>query len=162
MSRIGKIIIFSLIAILIAVISYLVTQLMKISKADLVYAGMKIKSVSFSKINLTLYFKIINTGSATVTLSNQEYDVYLNGKFVSHMKYSTPFIISPGENILPLEVTVGLADAIKAGLSNLSDIINDKSKINVSLKGKRSMKIGFLSFNNVTINETINLGSLDN
>lgn len=160
MSKIGKIIIGFLVAILVAVISYLVTQLNKISKAPFTYAGMKINSISFAKIDLIVYFKLLNTGTASVTISKQEYDVYLNGKIVSHMKYSEPFTISPGENIVPTEVTIRLADAVRAGIANLSDIINDKSKINIALKGKRSMKIGFLSFNNVVIDETFNLGDI--
>jgi len=160
MSRTGKIIIWFLVAVLIAVITYLVTQLMKISKAPLTYVSIKIKSMSFSKIDLTAYFKLINTGTATVTVSKQEYDVFMNGKLVSHMKYSEPFIIAPGENILPMEVTIGLSDAIKAGWTNLHDIVTDKSKINISLKGKRSMKIGLISLNNVVIDETFNLGSM--
>jgi len=160
MSNKGKIIIWSLVAILVAVVSYLVIQLMKISKAPLTYAGMKIRSVSLAKIDLTVFFKLLNTGTASVTVSEQEYDVFINGKLVSHMKYSEPFVIRPGENIVPMEVTIRLSDAVRAGIANLSDIINDKSKINIALKGKRSMKVGFLSFNNVAINEIFNLGDI--
>lgn len=158
MSTKGKIIIWSLVAILFAIVAYVIIELLKVSKATLTFAGVKIKSVTLNKVELTVYFKLINTGSASVTVSKQEYDVYLNGKYVSHMKYSIPFVISPGENIMPLEVTIGLPDIIKAGWVNLTQLLTDKSKINISLKGKRSMKIGFLSFNNVAIDETFNLG----
>lgn len=160
MSNKGKIIIWFLVAALLAVISYLVIQLNKISNAALSYAGMKIKSVSLNKIEIIAYFKLINTGSASITLRNQEYDVFINGKFVSHMKSPSSFTIAPGENILPLEVTIGLGDVLKAGISNISQILTDKDKINISLKGKRSMKIGPLAFNNVVIDETFNLGSI--
>jgi hypothetical protein len=76
------------------------------------------------------------------------------------MKNPSSFTIAPGENILPLEVTIGLGDVLKAGISNISQILTDKDKINISLKGKRSMKIGPLAFNNVVIDETFNLGSI--
>ena len=124
------------------------------------YAGVKIKSLSFSKIDLTAYFKLVNPGIATITLSNQEYDVYLNGKFLTHMKYSEPYTIAPGMNIMPLEVTANLADIIRAGWANLTDILTDKSKINISLKGTYTLKVGFLSFNKEALDESFNLGSI--
>jgi len=156
----GKIVIGFLVVALIAVVAYLVTELIKISKASLTYAGAKLNTFSLSKIALTAYFKLNNTGNASVTISNQEYDVYVNGKYVSHMNYSNPVVIAPGENILPLEVVFSLSDVIKAGWSNLTQILTDKSKINISLKGKRTMKVGFLTFSNVEINETFNLGKM--
>ena len=160
MSRIGKIIIWSLVATLVVVISYLVTQLIKVKKATMTYAGVKIKSLSLNRIDLTAYFKSINTGTASVTLSNQEYDVYMNNKFVTHMKYSQPFVIKPGLNIMPLEVSASLSDIVKAGFANLSDIITDKSKVNITLSGTYTLKIGFLTFSKVALNETFNLGSM--
>jgi LEA14-like dessication related protein len=160
MSTKGKIIIWFLVATLLAVVSYLVVQLNKISNAALVYAGMKVRSVSLNKIEIIAYFKLTNTGSASVNVSNQEYDVYINGKYVSHMKNASSFTIAPGENIIPIDVTISLADLLKAGISNISQILTDKDKIDVSLKGKRSLKIGPLAFNNVAIDETFNLGSV--
>jgi hypothetical protein len=94
-------------------------------------------------------------------VSNQEYDVFINGKIVSRIKYNNPITISPGLNILPQEVTIKLSDALRAGITNLSDFINDKSKINITMKGKRNIKIGFLSFKNLKVEETFNLGQIN-
>jgi LEA14-like dessication related protein len=156
----GKLFIIGLIAILIAVIAYLIRELMKVQKSAMDYAGAKIKSLSFKNIQLTAYFKLTNPGMATITLINQDYDVYMNGKFVTHMKYSEPFTIKPGINIMPLEISANYGDLIKAGWSNLSDLLNDKSKVNISLKGTYTLKIGFLKFNKVALNENFNLGQL--
>jgi len=161
MERKGKIIIWSLVAVLIAIIIYFITQLMKISKAPLKYTGIKINLISLSKIELTAFFKLINTGTASVTISKQEYDVYLNGKYVSHMKYSNAVTIAPGENIIPLYVTIALSNIIKAGWNNLPQLLTDKSKVNISLKGKISMKVGLISFNNVVVDETFNLAEMN-
>lgn len=160
MSKTGKIIIWTLIGVLIAVVSYLVAQLIKVKNAVMTYAGVKIKSLSLNKIELTAYFKSINTGTATVTLSHQEYDVYLNGKFVTHMKYSQPFVIKPGVNIMPLEVSANVGDIVKAGAASISNILTDKSKVNITLKGTYTLKIGFLTFSRVTLDETFNLGEM--
>jgi LEA14-like dessication related protein len=162
MNKIGKIIIWSLVAILIAVVAYLIIQLNKVKKAVWTYAGVKIKSLSLSKIELTAYFKSVNKGTATITLINQEYDVYMNGKFITHMKYSEPVMIKPGVNIMPFEVSANIGDIIKAGWGNLSDLFNDKSKININLKGTYSIRVGFLSFNKVALDQTFNLGSMGN
>jgi LEA14-like dessication related protein len=156
----GKLIIISLVLILVGVVSYFINQLLKISKADFLFSGVKIKSITLNKIELIAYFKTINEGTASVTISKQEYDVFLNGKYVSRMKSTEPITIKPGENIIPFDVTIGLADALKAGWSNLSQILTDKSKVNITIKGTRDMKIGFIPIKNIEINETFNLGKM--
>lgn len=156
----GKIIIWSLVAILISVITYVAWQLIKITKSPLNYMGVKFNSISSGNINLTAYFKLVNSGDAHVTISGQDYDVYLNGKYVSHMKYSNPITIAPGENVFPLEVTIGLSDVLKAGLANLTELLTDKSKVNITLTGKFSVKISIFEFKNVKINETFNLADV--
>jgi LEA14-like dessication related protein len=157
----GKIIILSLILILIGVVSYLISQLQKISKAALTFSGVKLKSITLNKIDLVAYFKTINEGTASVTISEQEYDVFLNGKYVSHMRSTKPITIKPGENILPFDVTIGLSDILKAGWANLGQILTDKSKINITIKGTRDMRIGFIPIKNIAINETFNLGEMN-
>jgi len=156
----GRLIILLLVLLLLSVVTYLIVQLRKVNSAVWTYAGVKIKSLSFKKIELTAYFRVTNNGMATITLSNQEYDVYLNGKFLSHMKYSQPFTIMPGTNTMPLEVVANLSDILKTGWANLSQILTDKSKLSVNLKGTYSLKIGFLSFNKQGLNQTFSLGSM--
>lgn len=156
----GTIIIWSLVAVLITVITYLITELLKVQKAPMTPAGVKFKSGSFTKLDLIAYFKLINPGSATITLSNQEYDVYINGRFVTHMKYSNPTTIKPGVNIMPLEINANLGDVIKAGWGNLGDILTNKNNINISINGSYTLRIGFLSFKQVALNQTFNLGSM--
>jgi|694.fasta_scaffold06481_31 LEA14-like dessication related protein len=160
MTKTGKIIIGLLIGAIVGIIVYLLNELNKISKAPLEYAGFKINSASISKVDLTAFFKLNNTGSLDIMISDQEYDVYINDKFVSRISNPDKITIAPGENILPNRITFTLADVLKAGIANLSYIISDRDKVNISLKGKRSMKIGFISFNNVEINEVFNLGSI--
>lgn len=160
MTKTGKIIIGLLIGAIVGIIVYLLNELNKISKAPLEYAGVKINSASISKVDLTAFFKLNNTGSLDIMISDQEYDVYINDKFVSRISNPDKITIVPGENILPTRITFTLADVLRAGIANLSYIINNRDKVNISLKGKRSMKVGFISFNNVEINEAFNLGSI--
>lgn len=154
----GKIIIWTLVAIFIIVLAYVLHQLNKINKAVFKYAGVRVKSVTLQKIELTVYLKMINEGSMSVTISNQEYDVYLNDKFLSHMKYSQPFKILPGTNIMPLEVYITISDVLKAGWSNLAQLLTDKSKVNIRLKGNYDLKIGFIRVGKRDFTETFNLG----
>lgn len=153
-----KLILSSLAAILLAVIAYVIYQLNKINKAVFQYAGAKIKSISLKRIELTLYMKMVNDGTMSVTVSNQEYDVYLNDKFISHIKNSQPYRIRPGVNVMPLDVYINIADVIKAGWANLSQLLTDKSKVNVSLKGTYDLKIGFIRVGKRPFEQSFNLG----
>lgn len=154
----GKIIIWVLVAIFLIVVGYVITQLAKIKKAVFKYAGIRVKSISLNRIELIAYLKLVNEGSLSVTISNQEYDVYLNDKFLTHMKYSQPFKIRPGLNIMPLEIYINLSDVIKAGWANLSQLLTDKSKVNIRLAGAYDLKIGFLSVGKRPFTEIFNLG----
>ena len=101
MTKTGKIIIGLLIGAIVGIIVYLLNELNKISKAPLEYAGFKINSASISKVDLTAFFKLNNTGSLDIMISDQEYDVYINDKFVSRISNPDKITIAPGENILP-------------------------------------------------------------
>lgn len=158
MTKQGKIIVFSLIGVLIAVIAYIIIQLAKISKAPFKYAGFKINKISLQRIELTVFLKLVNDGSLSVTVSNQEYDVFLNDKFVSHIKNNVPYKIKPGTNIMPLDVYINTSDVIKAGWANLSQLLLDKSKVNISLKGGYDLKIGFIRVGKQIMEQTFNLG----
>lgn len=158
MRKEGKIIIVSLIASLLAVITYILIQLAKISKAPFKYAGVKINKVSFQRIEITVFLKLVNEGSLSVTVSDQEYDVFLNDKFISHLKNSVPYKIKPGTNIMPLDVFINTTDVLKAGWSNLSQLLLDKSKVNISLKGGYDLKIGFIRIGKQVMQQTFNLG----
>lgn len=159
MSR-GKIIIWTLVAIFIIIVSYVLYQLGKINKAAFEYAGVKVKSATLQKIELIVFLKKVNEGTMSVTISNQEYDIYLNDKFLSHMKYSQPFKILPGTNIMPLEVYITISDVLKAGWSNLAQLLTDKSKVNIKLVGAYDLKIGFIRVGKRPFTETFNLGEM--
>ena len=158
MTKQGKIIVFSLVAILIAVITYILTQLGKISKATFKYVGVQINKFTLQKIEIRVFLSLVNEGSLSVTISNQQYDVFLNDKFISHIKNPVPFKIKPGTNIMPLDVFINTSDILKAGWSNLSELLLDKSKVNITLKGGYDLKIGFIRVGKQAMEQKFNLG----
>lgn len=157
MSR-GKIIIWSLVATLVGVIIYLYTQFKRLMDATWTYSGFRVKSVDLKNVVLTIFMKIENKGSLSVTIESQEYDAFMNGSFVSHLKNTQPFLLTPGVSYMPLDVSVNLGDAIKAGLKNIQSILTDKSKVNFEIKGTYTLRIGAISVRDIEFEEKFNLG----
>lgn len=153
----AKIIIWSLIAVLTGVIIYLYIQFKKLMDATWTYSGFRVKSIDLKNVVLTIFMKIQNEGSLSITIESQEYDAFLNGTLVSHLKNTTPFLLKPGTSYMPLDVSINLGDAIKAGLKNIQSLVSDKSKANILIKGTYTLRIGILSVRDIKFEEKFNL-----
>ncbi len=122
------------------------------------YAGFRVKSIDLKNIVLTIFMKIENQGSLSITIESQEYDAFLNDTLVSRLKNTTPFLLKPGASYMPLDVSINLGDAIKAGLKNIQSLVSDKSKANILIKGTYTLRIGALSVRDIKFEEKFNLG----
>jgi LEA14-like dessication related protein len=154
----AKIIIWGLIAVLTGVIIYLYVQFKKLMDATWTYSGFRVKSIDLKNVVLTIFMKIQNEGSLSITIESQEYDAFLNGTLVSRLKNTTPFLLKPGASYMPLDVSINLGDAIKAGLKNIQSLVSDKSKSNIIIKGTYTLRIGILSVRDIKFEEKFNLG----
>ena len=59
---------------------------------------------------------------------------------------------------MPLVVDIKLADAVKAGINNISSLLIDKTKANIIIKGTFELKLGLFSVKGVELNQSFNLG----
>ena len=153
----GKIIIWGLISLLLGVVLFLYFQFKKLKDATWTYSGFRIKSVNVKNVVLTIFMKIQNDGVLSVTVVNQRYKAFLNGTIVSELENKTPFVVKPGVSYMPLDVSVNLGDAIKAGLKNLQSLISDKSNVNFLIKGTYELKIGAISVRDIEFEESFKL-----
>jgi len=125
---------------------YLKKQFDKIYNAAWTYGGVKNLKLGFDRISFTLFYNVDNKGDLSVVVSEQDYDVIVNGVFVSKIKNTSNVkIVSKGITKIPFYVNFAPKDLIAAGLKNISDLLNNKKNVKIVIKGHLNIKAGIIS-----------------
>lgn len=125
---------------------YLKKQFDKIYNAAWTYGGVKNLKLGFDRISFTLFYNVDNKGDLSVIISEQDYDVTVNGVFVSKIKNATNVkIASRGITKIPFYVDFAPKDLLSAGLKNISDLLSNKQNVKILIKGHLNIKAGIIS-----------------
>lgn len=124
---------------------YFKRQFNKIYNAQWAFGGIRHLNIGLNRIAFTVLFNIDNTSDMSVDVSEQNYDVFINNVFVSTVKNDTNISIkSRGKSQIAFNIEFKPKDLIIAGLTNIYDLIKDKSKVTVSIKGALSISAGIV------------------
>ena len=102
--------------------------------------GAKIYSIDNARVKITLYIGLLNKGNVSLSVTEQEYNIFINGIFVSNIKSGSAFIKANGETLLPLNIDVDTSKLISSVTQNLLTLLTDKSKLNIAVRGKLSVR----------------------
>ncbi len=142
-------------------VSYLMKQARLIQDYEISVARVKVHSMSFKKVSLTLFLEFWNKSNLSIDLISQKYKVYLNGVEAAKLGNNKTVKIKPkAKTIIPLNVTFDLSKLLKLSWSNLEAILRDKSKIKIRTVGSIEIKSSLLFVNNFPIDFTYTLQDL--
>ncbi len=135
---------------LIALVSitgaYMYSQVMKILDYTLDFKGMR--DVKFDKngISFKIWYEYKNKANITITLATQEYDVYINNKYLTTLKSNIPNVLdgSIASNIL-IDVNLTPADFKKLDL-NIAQVLVAPKSVEIKTIMKWKVKYGILKF----------------
>jgi hypothetical protein len=135
---------------LIALVSitgaYMYSQVMKILDYTLDFKGMR--DVKFDKngISFKIWYEYKNKANITITLATQEYDVYINNKYLTTLKSNIPNVLdgSIASNIL-IDVNLTPADFKKLDM-NIAQVLVAPKSIEIKTIMKWKVKYGILKF----------------
>lgn len=120
-----------------------------------------IHKFTFSEIDITVYIELFNKGDFSVDVTGQDYNVYVNDKFVSNITSADAVHIKGnGTTILPLRITFNPQQILSAAILNIGSIMNDKSKVIISVKGKLSASAGLIKLNNLPLDFSMSLAEI--
>lgn len=124
-------------------------------------SGAIIKKISLDVVKFTILLKIQNRSDITLNLGRQEYLIYINEIYVTKVTYTEPKkLVSKTSETFPINVEFNPKDLLKAGLQNIQNIIFDKSKLIIGIKGKINAKAGLVSVNDLTIEYNLSLAEM--
>lgn len=135
---------------LIALVSitgaYMYSQVMKILDYTLDFKGMR--DVKFDKngVSFKILYEYKNKANITITLATQEYDIYINNKYLTTLKSNIPNVLD-GSKVSPILIDVNLtpADFKKVDL-NLAQVLVAPKSVEIKTIMKWKVKYGILKF----------------
>jgi hypothetical protein len=106
------------------------------------------RDVKFDKngISFKIWYEYKNKANITITLATQEYDVYINNKYLTTLKSNIPNVLdgSIASNIL-IDVNLTPADFKKLDL-NIAQVLVAPKSIEIKTIMKWKVKYGILKF----------------
>lgn len=154
-------IIGSLSLALISIIVYFKKQYDLLLNACYTISGGIIHTLGLDNVRITLFFKIVNESDLTITVSDMNFDIFVNNMFVTKIKKSEKqTLYSKSEAVIKLEFEFNPKDLLRAGLSSIQPILQDQEKLVITTKGYFSAKAGILNLKKVPFEENITLKEL--
>jgi|ERR1035437_2629100 LEA14-like dessication related protein len=123
----------------------------------------KLNDISLTNIDIVLVYNISNQGILSAVVTNQNYDVTINGKSVSSIKNNTPVNLkAKGISQFPLTVVLNPENLLKIGFNNLKSILvpSERKNFVIRIKGSFSYNAGILSGKNYPLDITFTLADL--
>jgi len=119
-------------------------------------AGAVIHTISMDKMDMDLLINIANKSDVSFTVTNQNYQVYINKMLVATVnnKENTT-VVSQGNTTMKINVKFNPQDLLKKGIENIANLINNKESMVIEIRGFISIGKGLVSFNDYRVDETL-------
>lgn len=142
---------------IVSVSTWLYIQVQKIINAPFKIISAKDIDVSGGEIKFTLISQITNESSISAYVKEQYYEVFFNGNRISKIenkgeifvgaanKYDKNGNLKPNNAKIPLKVEIDKKALTDALLTNLTNLVANKSKVKLSLKGYFTWRAGIVS-----------------
>ena len=134
-------------AVMVGITSYAMKYMYKQAKilANTKYdmAGIKINKINFKEISMTLFWKIMNESDITFKISNQVYDVFLNGKFVKKIGYDPEVVVGAhSDSRIPTLIHLTTKDIANVLGNNAEGFFTESGRKKLYLEVKGTMTVG--------------------
>lgn len=137
----------------VLVLAYGARQFYLLYKATFKVVRTKIKAISSGQISLVVFAEIDSKSDVSAVVNGQHYDVFLNNELVSRIDaIERIHINSNGKTIIPININFNPSAVIKTGVANLANLLLDRSKVVIEIKGYLSMKVGIVELKNYPVN----------
>jgi len=140
------------------IVIYGIQQLVTLYHSTYKVIRTKVNKLSLTAMDIILYLQITNNSDISAQIHNEFFEVFINDKKVSEIKSSDlVHINSNGNTVLPIPIKINADQLLKVAANNISNILNDKSKIRLEIKGYLSLTAGAISLKNypVDVNYTL-------
>jgi LEA14-like dessication related protein len=117
-------------------------QYRKLMNYTVKLGGAKFKNISAKVFNFDLFIKFTNNSDINFVIADQEYKVYLNGKFVTKVTNGTDVTVLPkATNTIPVNIDFNPTDVLSLLGKNFTNILLHPETITIKVDGKLKVKL---------------------
>ncbi len=125
---------------------YLYRQYQYLYNATYRISNAIIHNIALNNIKVTIKIKLTNKGDLSAWITQQSYDIKVNGTFVANIKNLMPVHInSNGDTFLPLTIEFNPSKLLSTAVQNITSFLIDRSKIIFTIRGTLSLTAGVLT-----------------
>lgn len=136
----------------ILVFAYGARQFWLLYNATFKVVKTRIKTITAGKISLTLLTEINSKSDVSAVINGQHYEVFFNDKLVSRIDGTEKIHInSNGKTLIPIDIDFNPSAIIQTGIANITNLILDRTKVNIEIKGYLSLKVGIVEMKNYPV-----------
>ena len=140
---------------------YMKQQFNLIKDSCYTISGGIIHSLGLDSVKMTLFFKFVNDSDLTIKISDMKFNIFVNKMFVTKIERTEEqTLLSKADTIIRLDFEFNPQDLLRAGITNIANIIYDKEKLVIGIKGSFSAKTGIIKLKNFPFEEDITLKEL--
>jgi LEA14-like dessication related protein len=145
----------------VLLISYFNRQMNLLRDACYTVAGAIINEITFNKVSFTMILNISNKSDIDFSVTNQAYNVYVNGMLVAKIdKADNIKVLGRGRSTVNINVAFNPQDLLKQGMQNIATLIDNKNNMIIEIKGYLSLRAGAVSVKDYQVDERLTLGEM--
>jgi LEA14-like dessication related protein len=128
-------------------------------------SGTAINNISFQEISITLWWKVENKSDIAFNISNQVYDVYLNGKLAKRIGNAPEIKVYPHSVArIPTNVVLNPKELLEIGIANIDSFLSKekRNKITLEVIGNLTLKTSIFKMKDFPIEFKDTIGNIMN
>ena len=130
------------IGVLAYTVNYVMKQVRLLVNTEFDMAGTKINKLSLNEVSITLWWKVINKSDISITVSEQVFDIYLNGKFIKKVGNAIPVKIKAhADNRIPTYIVFSPKDLLSMGYENMGKFLTKEGRKTLNLQVRGTMNV---------------------
>lgn len=125
-------------------LTYVMQQVKKLVNTEWSLIGTQVKKISTSEIDIILWWRVLNGSDFSFEVSNQVFDIFLNGKFIKKVGFSPKVKIpTNSDSRIPTYISISPKEILSAGFNFLDLLVNaqGRSKLFLEVKGTMDLTI---------------------
>ena len=135
-------------------LTYIMQQVKKLVNTEWSLIGTQVKKISLNEINIILWWRVLNDSDFSFEVSNQVFDVYLNGTFIKKVGFSPKIQIpTNSDSRIPTNVFITPKELLSTGVNFLDLLVNEqgRSKLFLEVKGTMDLAVDKLPIKKIVI-----------
>lgn len=123
-------------------VAYMMQQIKKLVNTEWYLIGTQVKKISLNEIDIILWWQVLNSSDFSFEVSNQVYDVFLNGTFIKKIGFS-PNVKIPtnSDSRIPTYVALSPKELLSTGVNFLDLLLNEQGRSKLFLEVKGTMDV---------------------